>query len=116
MAPNIEELEDACDCTACTCGTPILDKCTVETWDAVNHPSHYTAYPMEVKDMVKLLLNAMPGLTPYEYSCLGQEFQYRLRAGLKKGVSAQEDIDKAMQFKKFREESDLDDYGNAGAA
>ena len=67
----------------------------------VEHPTHYTSYPLEVIDMIKILLTAMEGLSPFEYYCLGNEIKYRFRAGLKD--DAIEDINKALMYKKFRE-------------
>jgi len=46
--------------------------------DQVKHPDHYKAY------------------------CVGNEIKYRLRAGLKDGNGAEQDIKKALQYYKFR--------------
>jgi hypothetical protein len=69
--------------------------------DNVKHPEHYTSFPLEVIDMIYLLLSKSPDLTPFEAYCLGNEYKYRFRAGLKS--DAQEDIEKAMEYKKIRE-------------
>ena len=66
--------------------------------DQVRHPSHYTAYPVEVIEIIKAVLGP-EGFTAY---CFGNEIKYRMRAGLK-GDNAQEDISKAMTYKIFRE-------------
>jgi len=64
----------------------------------VEHPAHYTAYPVEVIDMIRVILGP-EGFTAY---CLGNEIKYRMRQGLK--GDPQEDYAKAMQYKKFREQ------------
>jgi hypothetical protein len=66
--------------------------------DAVAHPPHYTAFPVEVIEIIKAALGP-DGFTAY---CFGNEIKYRMRAGLK-GDNAQEDIAKAMTYKSFRE-------------
>ena len=68
--------------------------------DNVNHPEHYKAFPLEVIDMIYLLLSKMPNLKPFEAYCIGNELKYRFRAGLK--GDAQEDILKSMEYMKFR--------------
>jgi len=70
--------------------------------DQVKHPPHYTAYPIEVIRSIKIILESIPDITPFEAYCLGNEIKYSFRAGLKD--DAQQDIEKAMQYKKFREE------------
>lgn len=65
--------------------------------DPVNHPSHYTAYPVEVIDMIRLVL----GDGGFKAYCLGNEIKYRMRAGLKGDAS--EDLAKAMKYKEFRD-------------
>jgi hypothetical protein len=69
--------------------------------DLVNHPSHYTAHPREVIDIIKDQLLAEYGLDGFRAYCWGNEIKYRMRAGLK-GDAAQ-DIEKAMKYKEFRE-------------
>lgn len=64
--------------------------------ETVNHPAHYTAYPVEVIDMVRLIL----GEEGFQAYCLGNEIKYRMRAGLK--GDAAEDLAKAMKYKEFR--------------
>jgi len=67
--------------------------------DPVNHPSHYTAYPVEVIDIIRAAL----GPESFKAYCFGSEIKYRMRAGLKGKDKAQEDLAKAMMYKKFRE-------------
>lgn len=69
--------------------------------DAVNHPSHYAAFPVEVIDIIRFVL----GPDGFRAYCFGNEIKYRMRAGLK-GDNAAEDIAKAMTYKKFRGEAD----------
>lgn len=66
--------------------------------DDVKHPAHYTAYPVEVIEIIKLVL----GPDGFRAYCLGNEIKYRMRAGLK-GDNAAQDIAKAMTYKQFRE-------------
>ena len=70
----------------------------MKTENAVEHPSHYVAYPVEVIEIIKLVL----GEEGFKAYCFGNELKYRMRAGLK--IDAAEDIKKTMQYKKFREE------------
>lgn len=65
--------------------------------DMVKHPPHYTAYPVEVIEMIKAVL----GPEGFKAYCFGNEIKYRMRAGLKN--AAHEDLAKAMTYKKFRE-------------
>lgn len=64
--------------------------------DMINHPPHYTTYPVEVIDMIRAVL----GPEGFKAYCFGNEIKYRMRAGLKDSV--QQDIDKAMKYKEFR--------------
>lgn len=66
--------------------------------DSVNHPSHYTAFPVEVIDIIRVAL----GREGFKAYCFGNEIKYRMRAGLK-GDNAAEDIAKAMAYKEFRD-------------
>ena len=72
--------------------------------DMVNHPSHYKALGMEVKDIIKMILESdeYSDLTPWEAYCLGNELKYRLRAGFKDDPD--QDIKKAMKYFEFRSE------------
>ncbi len=70
------------------------------TNDPVNHPSHYTAFPVEVIEIIKVAL----GPDGFRAYCFGNEIKYRMRAGIK-GDNAAEDIAKAMAYKRFREEA-----------
>lgn len=98
---------------------------TKTTHDAVNHPSHYTQYPVEVIE-----------LTRHMTFNRGNAVKYVARAGFKGGPEKElEDIDKAIWYlnderelvrKKLEEKkepqfhvhqsSDLDDYTLAEAA
>ena len=69
--------------------------------DEVKHPTHYTAYPVEVIDIIRAAL----GPEGFRAYCFGNEIKYRLRAGLK-GDNAAQDIAKAMTYKQFREGSE----------
>ncbi len=72
--------------------------------DNVNHPDHYALhYPLEVKDMIEIILINAYGPDAYKAYCLGNELKYRLRAGFKGDVS--EEIGKAMKYMEFREEA-----------
>lgn len=66
--------------------------------DPVKHPPHYTAFPVEVIEIIKAAL----GPDGFKAYCFGNEIKYRMRAGLK-GDNAQEDLAKAMTYKSFRE-------------
>ncbi len=68
-----------------------------EQFDPVNRPGHYNQYPIEVIDIIRLVL----GPEGFKAYCLGNEIKYRLRAGFKGDVT--EDIGKAMRYFAFRE-------------
>lgn len=55
--------------------------------DNVNHPSHYTRWPVEVID-----------LTERESFLYGNVLKYALRAGAKSGAAYEEDIAKAVWY------------------
>ena len=55
--------------------------------DNVNHPSHYTQWPIEVID-----------LTERENFLIGNILKYALRAGVKDGSSHEEDMAKARWY------------------
>lgn len=55
--------------------------------DNVNHPAHYTRWPVEVID-----------LTEREGFLYGNILKYALRAGAKSGASYQEDMAKAVWY------------------
>lgn len=65
--------------------------------DNVNSPAHYTAYPLEVINIIHAIL----GNEGFRAYCFGNEIKYRMRAGFK--GDAMEDIQKALAYKKFRE-------------
>jgi hypothetical protein len=72
--------------------------------DSVNHPGHYALhYPLEVKDMIEIILINAYGPDAYKAYCLGNELKYRLRAGFKGEIG--EEIGKAMKYLEFREEA-----------
>ena len=75
----------------------MMEQTAQEAPDMVNHPAHYTAYPVEVIDMIRAVL----GPEGFEAYCLGNEIKYRMRAGLK-GDPGQ-DLAKAMKYKEFRD-------------
>lgn len=66
--------------------------------DEVKHPEHYTAFPVEVINIIRAAL----GLEGFRAYCFGNEIKYRMRAGLK-GDNAAQDIAKAMTYKQFRD-------------
>lgn len=55
--------------------------------DNVNHPAHYTRWPVEVID-----------ITERESFLYGNVLKYALRAGAKRGASYEEDISKAVWY------------------
>lgn len=55
--------------------------------DNVNHPSHYTRWPVEVID-----------LTERESFLYGNVLKYALRAGAKSGAAYEEDMSKAVWY------------------
>lgn len=55
--------------------------------DAVNHPAHYTRWPVEVID-----------LTEREDFLYGNVLKYALRAGAKPGAAPEEDMAKAVWY------------------
>lgn len=60
--------------------------------DAVSHPSHYTYGNIECIDFI----------TDKEMDfCRGNAIKYIVRAGLKAGNSAEQDINKAIQYLEF---------------
>jgi len=67
---------------------------TKTTHDAVNHPSHYTQYPVEVIE-----------LTRHMNFCKGNAVKYVARAGYKGGPEKElEDLDKAIWYLKDERE------------
>ena len=77
----------------------------------VKKPSHYTAFPIEVKDIIRLVLNETKDLTPYQVYCFGNELKYRLRAGLKDDIK--QDIGKAMEYMNFRNKNKESENGKS---
>ena len=69
--------------------------------DNIN-PSHYKEqYPFEVIEVMRKML------TPEQFKgyCLGNEIKYRMRAGLKDPSKIEEDINKALWYKKERDDN-----------
>lgn len=66
--------------------------------DTVNSPEHYTAYPIEVIDMIRLVLTE----EQFKGYCLGNEIKYRMRAGIKDKNKTVEDIMKAEKYREWR--------------
>ncbi len=62
----------------------------------VNHPSHYTAYRAEVKDVILEILDYLK-LPPYESYVIGNVIKYIIRAPFKNGL---EDINEAEFYLK----------------
>jgi len=79
--------------------------------DPVNSPSHYTAYPLEVIQIIRVVLDEIDRLelpmSSFQIACFKDEIKYRFRAGLKGGSGKiVEDIEKAMRYKHFRDSCD----------
>ena len=66
--------------------------------DHVNSPGHYTAYPTEVIDMIRMILTE----EQFKGYCLGNEIKYRMRAGIKDKNKIVEDIMKAEKYREWR--------------
>ncbi len=62
------------------------------------NPDHYQQYPIEAKEIIKLVLNACPDISPVDAWLLGNELKYRLRAGYKNPDAIDEDIEKALWY------------------
>ena len=81
----------------------------------VVNPGHYKNLPMEVKDIIQVVLDAMPkDLTPYQSYCIGNILKYRLRAGHKDDTLV--DINKALVYEEYlkgipRKELEYDAHG-----
>ena len=79
-----------------------------KSWsDNIKHPGHYKAFPLEVKEMMELILNEIDSrnldYSSYQLAWFKDEMKYRFRAGLKGGLDkAQEDIAKAMECMELR--------------
>lgn len=68
-------------------------------------PNHYKEFGIEVKEIIKFVLeHADNSFTPYEAFCVGNELKYRLRAGFKGEEKMLVDMNKAMEYYKYREE------------
>lgn len=53
--------------------------------DAVNHPSHYTAFSVEIKEVIKAVLNTVKTDDPYKQYVIGNVIKYVSRASFKNG-------------------------------
>lgn len=68
--------------------------------DNVNHPSHYTNYPIEVIDMMISVF----GKEDVSKYCLINAYKYRMRLGLKNPDHFQEDFEKEQWYlNKYKE-------------
>ena len=70
----------------------------------VDHPEHYTKYPIEVIDMIREILTIAYGPDGFAAYCLGNEIKYRMRAGFKGNSEGDhvEDLNKALKYAEFR--------------
>ena len=68
----------------------------------VHHPKHYQHFGLETIEIIEMILNQNPTLSPFQAYCMGNELKYRLRAGLKDGNTYQRDIEKALKYRDFR--------------
>ena len=60
-----------------------MEEQTQKANEAVNHPSHYNQYPIEVIDMMERIF----GLEATEVWCTMTAFKYRMRAGYKDNLT-----------------------------
>ena len=68
--------------------------------DNVNHPNHYTNYPIEVIDMM-IAIFGKKDVTKY---CLINAYKYRMQLGLKNPDHFQEDFEKEQWYlNKYKE-------------
>ena len=68
--------------------------------DNVNHPKHYTNYPIEVIDMMISIF----GKEDVAKYCLINAYKYRMRLGLKNPDHFQEDFEKEQWYlNKYKE-------------
>ena len=97
ICPGCRQPENDCECVAYT--------------EKVNHPSHYTAFPLEVIDIIKLCLDEIDRLklplTSFQKACFKDEIKYRFRAGLKgyDDSDIARDIRKALKYMEFRNDA-----------
>jgi NTP pyrophosphatase (non-canonical NTP hydrolase) len=74
--------------------------------EQIDHPDHYTRYPVEVIEIIKQALSQAYGHNGFMAYCLGNEIKYRMRAGLKGNDDGDVDIGKAMRYMDFRESAE----------
>jgi hypothetical protein len=81
-----------------------LDECedtqprtlNTEGYEYVNHPQHYNNYNVEVIDMMRKIFGSK---ATYQF-CLLNAFKYRMRAGTKPNISAEQDLAKEQWYLK----------------
>lgn len=69
-----------------------MEEQTQKANEAVNHPSHYNQYPIEVIDMMERIF----GLEATELWCVMTAFKYRMRMGHKDDI--QQDMEKEQWY------------------
>ncbi len=67
-----------------------------EGYEYVNHPQHYNNYNVEVIDMMRKIFGSK---ATYQF-CLLNAFKYRMRAGTKPNISAEQDLAKEQWYLK----------------
>lgn len=65
-----------------------------EGYEYVNHPQHYNNYNVEVIDMMRKIFGSE---ATYQF-CLLNAFKYRMRAGTKPNISAEQDLAKEQWY------------------
>lgn len=68
--------------------------------NAVEHPTHYNQYPIEVIDIMERVF----GREDTEKWCLMTAFKYRMRMGLKAGAPMEQDLEKEQWYLRKAEE------------
>lgn len=74
--------------------------------EAVNHPSHYNQYPIEVIDMMMSIWGKEDTIK----FCLMNAFKYRMRLGLKDSI--EQDLKKEQWYLNKANELKLNNNGN----
>lgn len=69
-----------------------MEEQTQKANEAVNHPSHYNQYPIEVIDMMESIF----GLEATKLWCVMTAFKYRMRMGHKDDI--QQDMEKEQWY------------------
>ena len=78
-----------------------------DNYEFVNHPDHYNGYDIEVIDM-------MVRIWGYEATimfCLMNAYKYRMRLGMKPGVSIEQDLAKEKWYKQKAKELKSELFG-----